>query len=76
MVFGLLAFGLGMLGTELTDYKNIPISISRISIISPFTWLLRIINTNDIILTTLIIVLMSLVFFTAGSFRLRQFVKE
>lgn len=76
MVFGLLAFGLGMLGTELTDYENIPASISRISIISPFTWLLRIINTNEIIVPTLIIVLMSLVFFTAGSFRLRQFVKE
>ena len=76
IIFGLLAFGLGMLGTELTDYNNIPTSISRISIISPFTWLLRIINTNEIIVPTLIIVLMSLVFFTAGSFRLRQFVKE
>ena len=76
VTFGLVAFVLGMLGTELTDYKNIPVSLSRMSIISPFTWLLKIINTNEIIVPTLIIVLMSLVFFTAGSFRLRQFVKE
>lgn len=61
---------------EFLDYKNIPVSLSRMSIISPFTWLLKIINTNEIIVPTLIIVLMSLVFFTAGSFRLRQFVKE
>lgn len=76
IIFGIFAFALGVLGTEFTDYKNIPASINRISIISPFTWLLRIINTNEIIIPTLIIVLMSLVFFTAGSFRLRQFVKE
>lgn len=76
VVFGIAAFGLGMFGSELDSFDNVPEIISKISVISPFTWLLRIINTGEIIVPILIIFLMSIMFFTAGSFRLREFVKE
>lgn len=76
VVFGIAAFGMGIFGSELDSFDNVPEIISRISVISPFTWLLRIINTGKIIIPILIIFLMSIMLFTAGSFRLREFVKE
>ncbi|GAA0776944.1 ABC transporter permease [Clostridium subterminale] len=76
VVFGLVTFGLGIFGSELDSFENIPEIITRISVISPFTWLLKIIDTGKIIIPILIISLMSIMFFTAGSFRLREFVKE
>ena len=74
--FGLLAFGVSMLSSNLDEFENIPSIVSKIALISPFTWLLKIIETGNIVVPILVIVLMSLVFFTAGSFRLREFVKE
>lgn len=76
VVFGLATFGLGIFGSELDSFENIPEIITRISVISPFTWLLKIIDTGKIIIPILIISLMAIMFFTAGSFRLREFVKE
>lgn len=76
VLFGLLSFGIAMFGAELNSFNNIPGIINKISIISPFTWLLKIINTGEILVPVIIIILMSAVFFTAGSFRLREFVKE
>lgn len=76
VVFGLTTFGLGTFGSELDSFENVPEIIARISVISPFTWLLKIIDTGKIIIPILIISLMAIMFFTAGSFRLREFVKE
>lgn len=76
VLFGLLAFGLGMFSFELDAFSNVPELLYRLSVMSPFTWMLKIINTGKIIIPTIIILLMSIVFFTAGSFKLREFVKE
>lgn len=76
IVFGIFAFGIGFLESELDTFEGVPEIISRISVISPFTWLLKIIDTGKIIIPILIISLMAIMFFTAGSFRLREFVKE
>lgn len=76
VIIGITSFGIGFFGAELDSFENIPTIITRISVLSPFTWLLKIINTNEIIIPVLIILLMSIAFLTAGSFRLREFVKE
>lgn len=76
VLFGLLSFGIAMFGMELNAFTNVPSIINKISIISPFTWLLKIINNGEIFVPVIIITLMSAALFTAGSFKLREFVKE
>lgn len=76
VLFGLMSFGIAMFSLEFNAFESVPDIISKISIISPFTWLLKIINTGEVLVPVVIITLMSVVFFTAGSFRLREFVKE
>lgn len=76
VLFGLMSFGIAMFSLEFNAFESVPDIISKISVISPFTWLLRIINTGEVLVPVIIILLMSAVFFTAGSFRLRDFVKE
>ena len=76
VIFGLAAFGIGMFGAEMQMFENIPTIITRLSVLSPFTWLLKIINTGEVMVPIIVVFLMSGVFFTAGSFRLREFVKE
>lgn len=76
VTFGMLDFGVGILGSGVDKFENVPEIITRISIISPFTWLFKIMDTGKVIIPILIIFLMSIMFFTAGSFRLREFVKE
>lgn len=76
VLFGLLSFGIAMFSQGLNDFTNVPSIINKISIISPFTWLLKIINNGEIFVPVIIIILMSAVLFTAGSFKLREFVKE
>lgn len=76
VLFGLMSFGISMFSLEFNAFESVPEIINKISIISPFTWLLRIINTGKVLISIFVITLMSAVFFTAGSFRLREFVKE
>lgn len=76
VVSSLLLFGLGMICSELDSFENIPSILNSISVISPFTWLLKIINNGEVIMPAIVILLMSFVCFTAGSFRLREYVKE
>ncbi len=76
VLFGLISFGIAMFSLEFNAFESVPDIINNISIISPFTWLLKIINTGEILVPIVIITLISAVFFTAGSFRLREFVKE
>lgn len=76
VLFGLLSFGLAMVNIELSMFENVPAAISGLSVISPFYWILKVLQDGEIIVPILVIALMSGVFFTAGSFRLRDFVKE
>ena len=76
VVIGLIAFVTSMMQWGMDSVENIPIFIEGLSIISPFTWLLKVIDTGNIFMPCLVLILMSVVFFTAGSFRLRDFVKE
>lgn len=76
VVFGLLSFGVAMLGSGLQEFDNVPQIINSLSIISPFSWMVQIINEGKIVVPIVVIILMSIVFFTAGSFRLRDYAKE
>lgn len=76
VVFGLLSFGVAMLGSGLQEFDNVPQIINGLSIISPFSWMVQIINEGKIVMPIIVIILMSVVFFTAGSFRLRDYAKE
>ncbi len=73
---GLIFFGVGIIGSNLVGFTNIPDVIKYLSVLSPFSWIGRIINNGEILAPIIVIVLMSLVLFTAGSFRLRDYVKE
>lgn len=76
VIFGLISFGLSIMGNVLNEFTNVPEIIVYLSIISPFSWIGKIINEGQILAPIIVIVLMSAVFFTAGSFRLRDYVKE
>lgn len=76
VVFGLITFGIAMLGMAMNAFENIPGIITKLSLVSPFYWLIEIAMNGKILVPTIIIILMSAVFFTAGSFKLREFVKE
>lgn len=76
VIFGLLSFGLGVIGNILNEFINIPDIIVYLNVISPLSWIGKILNEGQIFAPIIVIILMSAVFFTAGSFRLRDFVKE
>lgn len=76
VIFGLISFGIGIVSSQMESLENVPIMLTRISAFSPFTWLIKILDTGEIIMPSFIIILMAIVFFTAGSFRLREFVKN
>ena len=73
---GLITFGVAMLSSKFAEFENVPEIVNKISLVSPFTWLLKIIETGNALVPTIVIILMSAVFFTAGSFKLRDFVKD
>lgn len=76
VIFGLLSFGLGIIGNILSEFINVPEVIVYLSLLSPFSWISKIVNEGQILAPIIVIVLMSAVFFTAGSFKLRDYVKE
>ena len=76
VIYGMFAFGLGMLSIDFNSFSNIPNIVESVSIISPFYWINKISLNGEYIMPIIVVVLMSLVFFTAGSFKLRDFVKE
>lgn len=76
VLFGLITFVLGVFGSQLDEFSNVPRIMGSISVISPFTWFIKIIDKGQIVVPILVVVLISAVFFTAGSFKLREFVKE
>ncbi|MGL4847610.1 MAG: ABC transporter permease, partial [Clostridium sp.] len=72
---GLILFTIGNLGNVMSMIENPP-AILKLGIISPFMWLLKILETREIIVPTIILLLMSGVFFTLGSFKIREFIKN
>lgn len=76
VVIGLIAFVTATMQWGMDWVENVPIFIEGLAMISPFTWILKIVDTGNILMPCLVIILMSAVFFTAGSFRLRDFVKD
>ena len=76
VIFGLLCFGISMVSMNLDSFENVPKIIEKLSIISPFTWMIKIAQNNQYIVPSIVIIFMSLVFFTAGSFRLRDYARE
>lgn len=76
VIYGLVNFGLGTFGAATNFIENVPAVLINLGLTSPFAWLSKILNEGEILIPTLVIILMSLVFFTAGSFRLRDFAKE
>ena len=65
-----------MIGSSLMDISNVPEIITKLTLISPFYWLMQIADEGQILVGIVVLILTSAVFFTAGSFRLRDFVKE
>lgn len=76
ITLGVLSFFIAIFNMNLIDFSNIPPAIKRLSVVSPFYWFMEILNNTDVIKGIVIVVLISLVLFTCGSFRLRDFVKE
>ncbi|MDS0526997.1 ABC transporter permease [Clostridium sp. SHJSY1] len=76
ITLGILSFFIAIFNMNLIDFSNVPPVIKRLAVISPFYWFVEILNSTNIIKATTVIVLISIVFFTCGSFRLRDFVKE
>lgn len=76
IVFSVLTFGLTLVTTNLHMFEEIPKVLATLSVISPFQWMMEIINNGKILVSSIVLIIMGLVFFTLGSFRLRDFVKE
>ncbi|WP_055069741.1 ABC transporter permease [Clostridium massiliamazoniense] len=77
VLYGLVSFILGIIPV-VANMIGIEISvvINKIAMISPFYWFGNILNSKDIILSSLIVIIITICFFTAGSFKLRDFIKE
>lgn len=76
VIYGLFSIVLAMMKFNLIGFENIPKKLMSLNTLSPLSWVVDILEGKNIILASIVIVLMSLVFFTAGSFRIRDFVKE
>lgn len=76
MLIAIASIGLAIVGMNFVEIANAPEIITRLTAISPFYWLMKIADEGQILVGIVVLVLTSAVFFTAGSFRLRDFVKE
>ncbi len=76
VVYGLITYVLSMTTMNLGFMGEVPKSLENLSKLSPFYWMGNILNSNNVILSIFIIILMAACFFTAGTFRLKDFAKE
>jgi ABC-2 type transport system permease protein len=76
VIFGLISFVIGIVNMNLNEYSNVSLIISRLALISPFYWFIEILSNESLIKAVVVLILISAVFFTCGSFKLRDFVKE
>lgn len=77
VLYGLVNFILGIIFvvSDLVGME-LPAIINKIAMISPFYWFGNILSSKDIMLSSLIVIIITICFFTAGSFKLRDFIKE
>lgn len=77
VLYGLVNFILGIIFvvSDLVGME-LPAIINKIAMISPFYWFGNILSSKDIMLSSLIVIIITICFFTAGSFKLREFIKE
>lgn len=76
VVYSLISFVLSMVSMNLIDFEGTPQIVSNISKLFPFHWMANMLETGEVLMGTIILVLMGLCFFTAGCFRLRDYVKD
>lgn len=76
VIYGIFSFGFGMVSIDFNSFTNISIIVEGIAIMSPFYWINKISLDGEYIIPIIVVVLMSLAFFTAGSFKLRDLIKE
>ncbi|MGL4772279.1 MAG: ABC transporter permease [Clostridium sp.] len=76
VVYGLITFILSMVSINLGFLGEVPDALVNLSKISPFYWMSNILNSTDVVMSIAIIILMSICFFTAGSFKLRNFARD
>lgn len=73
---GIVFFIFAMCNSVIGQFENIPTLLKLISVLSPLYWVANVINGTKIIFSSAIIILMTLAFFTFGSFRLREYIKN
>lgn len=76
VIYGLIAFVLAIVTLQLDDFTNISAIFKGITVISPLTWAINILKFEKVIQSITVLILMSIAFFTAGTFRLREYVRE
>ena len=76
VVYDLIAFIISMVNLNLSSLGEVTSVITILDKLSPFYWMRNILGSTDIILSIGMILLMSACFFTAGSFKLMDFVKD
>ncbi|MGL5151677.1 MAG: ABC transporter permease [Clostridium sp.] len=76
VIFGLITFVMSMTSLNMELLGDVPEALTNIAKISPFHWMSNILMGENIIFSAIIIILMSLCFFTAGTFRLRDFARD
>lgn len=76
VIYSLISFALAMVSMNLMDFEGTPQIVSNISKLFPFHWMVNILETGEVLMGTIILILMGLCFFTAGCFRLRDYVKD
>ncbi|PRR81837.1 ABC transporter permease [Clostridium vincentii] len=76
IMLAIVSIGLAMIGSNLMDISNAPEILTKVTLISPFYWLMQIAGGDQILVGIVVLILASAVLFTAGTFKLRDFVKE
>lgn len=76
VVYSLISLVLSIVANSLHSFENASTIIVNISKLFPFYWLMDIINNNNLFPNILVLILIALCFFTAGSFKLRSFAKD
>lgn len=72
---GMLIF-IGLTGLTFIDSISSSTWIKNLSYLSPMKWLLNILDSGEVLQGTIVVLLMSLVLFTAGSYKLEKYVKR
>lgn len=73
ILYSIISMFIAIINYDLSSFEKYSRIIDKVSVLSPFTWIVNILCDKDILLSSIIVILMSVVFFTAGNFKLREF---